>query len=366
MYSMGTGQMSPYANMDAQAAKGAGINPFSIPFMPSPEAIEQLRQYGVNFPEHLKQNLFLPEPGAQGFFGQHPGVARGIEGALLGAAGTPGAQPGMPEGAGAGIARGLQGGLGVPQYKREYQAAQIAAPFQQAEQLQGMRQAAAQQQATEGLGRMWSTMNDTKEAVAQGQEQSREQIRQMQDASKAQLQQLQDQLKEAQMGPFQQAWRLIQGPQTPESQRQLQGLEHFMTFQGQAAPTAQAADTKAAASEAVERMRTKEQMDALQKRFDDVMKERAAPTYADQLRLTTEYQKWLEDPFQNKDGLEDSPQAWQTFLAMHPNLQQGGASPVPGMNPGGGATLNQPGAQLQGGRNPQYDAILKKAGLPGF
>ena len=93
--------------------------------MPDLSGFSQLlSKYGIAMPQP-RQNVILPEPGSDNFFGRHPMLSRGIENALLGVA----AMGPTPEVSGAGdnISRAIQGFLGGPQLRTQMQMA----PFMQ-------------------------------------------------------------------------------------------------------------------------------------------------------------------------------------------------------------------------------------------
>lgn len=99
------------------------------PARPGPEAQEILQSFGQQVPEHLQQTQLFG-----GLEGKHPLLAKMLEGGIMGAAMTPNSEPGRAEGAGGGISRALQGVLGARQSERQFQIAQIVAPYQLARQ----------------------------------------------------------------------------------------------------------------------------------------------------------------------------------------------------------------------------------------
>ena len=113
-----------------------------VPVQPGPEAAAALGVFGQQVPQHLWQTQLF-----HGLEGQHPRLAQMLEGGIEGAAHTPGPVPGMPEGAGGGISRALQGGLGAEQAHRQYQIAQLMAPYQLAKQTAELRGAAQEEDA---------------------------------------------------------------------------------------------------------------------------------------------------------------------------------------------------------------------------
>jgi hypothetical protein len=95
-------------------------------------ANKQLGQYGLHTlaPEEANPNALLPN---SGFFGRHPGIARGIEGGIFGAAAT------RPSDTwGEGISNVAQGLIGGRQMRQGMINRQFAAPFEQAKMLEGL------------------------------------------------------------------------------------------------------------------------------------------------------------------------------------------------------------------------------------
>lgn len=95
-------------------------------------ANQQLGQYGLHTlaPEDVNPNALLPN---SGFFGRHPGIARGIEGGIFGAAATRGSDTW-----GEGISNVMQGLIGGRQMRQSMINRQFAAPFEQAHMLEGL------------------------------------------------------------------------------------------------------------------------------------------------------------------------------------------------------------------------------------
>lgn len=81
-----------------------------------------------------RQNFLLPEPGSDGFFGQHPRVAQGIENALLALANTHGGET-----IGDSLSSIAAGLFSVPQARRQYQAEQLQSQIGAAGQLAQMK-----------------------------------------------------------------------------------------------------------------------------------------------------------------------------------------------------------------------------------
>lgn len=86
---------------------------------------------------HIRQNLFLPEPGTPGFFGQHPAFAQGLENAMIGV----GQMSEIPRTTGQGISMVAQGLMAGPMAHRQWQMQQVMMPFQIAQQMAGIREA---------------------------------------------------------------------------------------------------------------------------------------------------------------------------------------------------------------------------------
>lgn len=349
IFGMMTGGMDPNANMYKPPAQGAG-NPFMIPQMPSPETIAELqRQYGVQFPQHMRQNVFMPEAGTSGFWGQHPRLARGVEGAAIGAMETP-PSSGF-EGAGQGVSRALQGMFGVPQMHRAFQSAQIQAPFAQAEQIGGLREAAEQLQTMKALQEFYSGKNRSAEAIAAAREEGA-----------VERAQLQSQLKQAQETPMNR-WMNIE-PQGQTPAQQAQWMERF--FQAQQEPKTQGALDVANARGAMQAELLGERLgqqaaefntkQAQQKaEFDQTFQRQAEMSYQTALKMYNAMK------LQSNYGIPLDPAAEAQYQAQFPppkpedfGIVQN-ATPMPGMQqttpkgkPGPGA--GQGAAAPQGGQ----------------
>lgn len=118
------------------------LSAMGVPVHPGPEAQQILGQFGQQVPEHLQQTQLFG-----GLEQNHPRLAGMLEAGIMGAAMTPSAHPGMPEGAGGGISRALQGVIGAHQSERQFQIAQIMAPYALAKQTAELRGAAQEEEA---------------------------------------------------------------------------------------------------------------------------------------------------------------------------------------------------------------------------
>lgn len=95
-----------------------------------------LNQYGLQLPTHTNPFLFFNDQNQDGsttWAGNHPKVAKAIEGAMIGAT-TPGGVT-----TGENIANVAKTVLGVPGLYRQSQAAQMQAPFDMAKQIAGLQ-----------------------------------------------------------------------------------------------------------------------------------------------------------------------------------------------------------------------------------
>jgi len=120
----------------------------------NPDVHNALAPYRLGIPEHLDQNLMLPEPGSNNFFGRHPTISRAIENAFIGVAGM--GPTSMS--AGDNISNVAHSVLNIPEVRKEHMTSQLMAPFQAAgmiSNLQGMRskQDLEEAQAAEARGK---------------------------------------------------------------------------------------------------------------------------------------------------------------------------------------------------------------------
>lgn len=115
------------------SAPGAGADYSAFTYDPAMRA--QAQSAGVNplSPDQVNPNAVLPNGG---FFGAHPMLSRGIEGAMFGAANTRGANT-----LGEGISNVTQGIIGGQQMRGQMLERQFQAPFQDAAALQGIKHA---------------------------------------------------------------------------------------------------------------------------------------------------------------------------------------------------------------------------------
>lgn len=115
----------------ARGAPGVGGEPAMQPELMQNLDVEkinqQLAQFGVQLPTNPNPNAFLPNTG---FFGNHPGFAAGLEGALLGAMGA-----GSADTWGEGISNAIRGGVGAIESRRAAVNAQYTAPLDMAHTL---------------------------------------------------------------------------------------------------------------------------------------------------------------------------------------------------------------------------------------
>jgi hypothetical protein len=128
-------QAGPMVGMP-NAASAAGIDPSQIS-----AANEALAPFGLQTPSHVNPFLFFHDQDADGnatWAGKHPHVARALEGAMVGAT--------VPSGATVGdnISNIVRTVMGIPGLYAENAQAQINAPFQEAERIQGLRKTTAQ------------------------------------------------------------------------------------------------------------------------------------------------------------------------------------------------------------------------------
>lgn len=123
---VGPNQANPFLN-GSDTGISAGV--FQDPVFRA-NADQALSQYGLQLPE-ARQNAFLPEGG---FFGNHPRLSAGLEGAMLGAAGTQGAETW-----GQGIANSISGGLGSILSRNAMLAAPYEQTFKAASQMENLR-----------------------------------------------------------------------------------------------------------------------------------------------------------------------------------------------------------------------------------
>lgn len=105
---------------------------------------ELLAPFGQQVNMHPEANpIFHQLDTGQGFIGHHPGIFGHLQNALLGAALTqsPVDAQGRPvaSGAGAGIARALQGGMAVRPYLENYIGQRFMAPFTEASSIAGLK-----------------------------------------------------------------------------------------------------------------------------------------------------------------------------------------------------------------------------------
>src|SRR5512146_1546478 len=91
------------------------MQPNAVPYVQQhmDELGQLLGSMGVSLPDHIRQNVFLPETG---FFGNHPGLTRGIENAVLAAASM-----GPSATVGEGISNVARSMIAVPQMRQQYQ-----------------------------------------------------------------------------------------------------------------------------------------------------------------------------------------------------------------------------------------------------
>lgn len=119
-------QANPFLN-SSDSGISAGV--FQDPVFRA-NADQALSQYGLQLPE-ARQNAFLPEGG---FFGNHPRLSAGLEGAMLGAAGTQGAET-----VGQGVSNAINGGLGSILSRNAMLSAPYEQTFRAAQQMEQMR-----------------------------------------------------------------------------------------------------------------------------------------------------------------------------------------------------------------------------------
>jgi len=105
------------------------------------QANKLLANYGLSLPQSVGPNAILPN---SGFFGNHPRLSGGIEGAMLGFMNT----PETTGGTGQGITNALRGALGGMAEKRQLLAQRMMQPFAQAGQLEQMQQMIDRHQAS--------------------------------------------------------------------------------------------------------------------------------------------------------------------------------------------------------------------------
>jgi hypothetical protein len=101
-------------------------------------ANEALSRYGLQLPEP-RENVFLPEPGSDNFFGNHPTLTRGIENALMTMS-----QIKTQATIGDSISNVSGALMGTDAIRRNNEFQRIAAPFQMAQMIGGLDQMAAQ------------------------------------------------------------------------------------------------------------------------------------------------------------------------------------------------------------------------------
>lgn len=113
---------------------GGGLDPSSV--TDPGVANDALSQYGMQLPTHTNPFLFFKDQNQDGsstWAGNHPRVAKAIEGAMIGAT-TPGGAT-----IGENISNVAKTVLGIPGMYRQNQAAQMQAPFDAAKQIAGLQ-----------------------------------------------------------------------------------------------------------------------------------------------------------------------------------------------------------------------------------
>ena len=126
--------MSGLGGIPGMPSMGGGMDPSSVTD-PS-VANEALQPYGMQLPTHTNPFLFFNDQNADGsatWAGNHPKVARAIEGAMIGAT-TPGGIT-----TGENIANVAKTVLGIPGLYKQSQAAQMQAPFDMAHQIAALQ-----------------------------------------------------------------------------------------------------------------------------------------------------------------------------------------------------------------------------------
>lgn len=94
----------------------------------NPNVMQTVGQY---MPQHIRQNLFLPEPGSDTFMGRHPAFAHSLENALIGV----GQMNQIPQTTGQSISMVANSLMAGPMAHRQWQMQQVMMPFQIAQQM---------------------------------------------------------------------------------------------------------------------------------------------------------------------------------------------------------------------------------------
>lgn len=115
------------------SSAGAGSDYSAFTYDPAMRAQAEANGVSPLAPDQVRSNAVLPN---SGFFGAHPRLSAGIEGAMFSAANTRGANT-----VGEGISNVMQGMIGGQQQRGQMLERQFEAPFQDAAALQGIKHA---------------------------------------------------------------------------------------------------------------------------------------------------------------------------------------------------------------------------------
>lgn len=118
------------------SSAGAGSDYSAFTYDPAMRAQAEANGVSPLAPDQVRSNAVLPN---SGFFGAHPRLSAGIEGAMFSAANTRGANT-----VGEGISNVMQGMIGGQQQRGQMLERQFEAPFQDAAALQGIKHARLQ------------------------------------------------------------------------------------------------------------------------------------------------------------------------------------------------------------------------------